>query len=117
MDVANLRKTLLELLDKWAAGALSEKEMHESAESLWEERDWPDLSPEDEGSVVVEALCQLDMLNAQWITKNDIPVIRKFLNTPPGQTSTAWVEWSRYWDNMDMERRRAEIADNAYYIL
>lgn len=106
---------LLDLLDKWEAGILSEAEVHENAEKLWEENDWPDYKEGDSRSIAIEVLSQLEILNHQLITKEDIPAIVHFLKTPGGQERDGWDAWRRYWNNLDLATRKERLKNHSYY--
>lgn len=36
----------------------------------------------------------------------DVPFIREFLNTPPGQEKEAYEQWQDYWSKVDFDERR-----------
>jgi len=110
------RECLLDLVHKWEAGILSEKDIHEIAEQLIEEKDLPQLSDSDPSSIEWEVLSQLDILNHQLITSEDIPAIIDFLSTPLGQEINGWRKWRAYWNNVDIEFRRHQLKNNPFYI-
>jgi hypothetical protein len=110
------RSTLRSLLLQWDSGKLTEKAIHEAAEGLWERYDWPEYSDTDDQSIAIEVLAQLEILNHQLITREDIPALLDFLETPPGQAARGWKQWRQYWDSIDFALRRRELATNPYYI-
>jgi hypothetical protein len=69
----------------------------------------------DPESIAIEVLSQLEILNHQLITTDDIPVIMEFLDTPPGEERDGWVKWQSYWKNVDYENRKRELIANPYY--
>ena len=79
------RNHLLDILDKWEVGNLSEVEVHEIAEKLFEQKNWPDCDEGNFRSILVEVLSHLEILNHQLITQEDIPAIVQFLKTPEGR--------------------------------
>lgn len=109
------RRRLLDLLDKWEEGILSEVEVHEQAEKLWEQNDWPDYDEGDSRSIGIEVLSQLEILNHQLITKEDIPAILHFLETPEGRERDGWDAWRRYWNNLDFTARKERLKNLPYY--
>lgn len=111
------RKLLLDLMDLWKKGDLDETQLHERAEALWEQKDWPLYAEDDPHSIAIEVLSQLDILNHQLITREDIPAIVDFLSTPEGQEKAGWDAWKRYWDDMNLEKRKNELKNNSYYIV
>src|SRR6478672_8912374 len=100
------RSTLLRLLARWEAGELTERQVHEKAETWWEAEEWPVLLETDPRSMQIEVLSVLDSLNVQWVTKQDIPAIRRFLRTPVGEETAGWRAWKRYWDGVDFDKRK-----------
>jgi hypothetical protein len=111
------RHELQTLLRLWEEGKHSERDVHEEAERLWEMgRPWPEYPEEDDRSIAVEVLSQLDILNHQLITREDIPAMLTFLSTPPDHARQGWSLWRDYWTNIDFARRREQLADNPYYI-
>ncbi len=110
------RETLELLLKNWGLDVLTEREVHEEAEILWEEvamsADYPEDDPR---SITAEVLSQLSVLNWQLIVVDDIPAILAFLATPPGQEPQAWQDWLDYWKNIDFEQRRISLLSNPYY--
>ncbi|MGH9894476.1 MAG: hypothetical protein ACREA0_21340 [bacterium] len=116
----NLKKLLRNLLLRWQAGDLDEKGVHREAVAHeasppWTQDEWPEYPDADPRSIVVEVLSQLSMLNAQWITRDDIPAILSFLDSTPGEEKQAWQNWEKYWEELDYRKRREEIAGNPFY--
>ncbi len=109
------RKTIIDLLARWRLDQLTEVELHEEIESIWERDDWSQYPHEDSRSILVEVLSQLEVLNHQLIIKEDIPAIVDFLSTPKGKELEAWKNWMAYWDNVDYERRKQLLKHNPYY--
>ena len=109
------RKQLLDLLKQWEAGTLSESQLHEKAEELWEQDEWSQLDKDNPRSIAIEVLSQLEILNHQLITTEDIPAIVNFLRTPIGQEQNGWKTWRQYWENIDLEARKQTLKDNPYY--
>lgn len=108
------RQTLEGLLEDWQKGRLSPRDVHERAEQIWEAHDdWP-RSPGEPGAILAEVVSNLDVLNHQLITKEDIPAFLEFLRTPPGQEAEAWDKWRRYWDAIDFEERERQFGDSLY---
>jgi hypothetical protein len=112
MELARL--SLQRLLDRWEVGEITERQVHEQAEAWWDAQEWPILPETDPRSIQLEVLSVLDSLNVQWVTKEDIPAIRHFLRTPVGGESVGWKTWRRYWDGVDFEKRKTELAGTYY---
>jgi hypothetical protein len=111
------REVLRELLERWRSGAVDEREVHETAEEMFETfPDGPPLVPHaDPRSIPIEVLSQLEILNVQLITPADIPALMKFLAAEPGQEEVAWQELTNYWKAIDFKRRLMELRDNPNY--
>jgi len=111
------RKLLLDLVAQWELGVLTEVQVHEKAEELWEQEDWPHCAEDNPHSIAIEVLSQLEILNHQLITREDIPAIVDFLRTPKGREESGWKTWRRYWENMDLEARKQILKNNPYYCI
>ena len=112
------RVKIVTLLNQWADGHVNECIVHEQAEEWLEQlSEQPSYPEENAQSILLEVLMQLDALNHQLITKEDIPTIRSFLATPPGTEQIGWTRWRKYWENLDLERRREELKSNPYYCI
>lgn len=110
------REMLAEVLERWKAGLITEAQVQEWAESFTDESDYPDVSHSEDDSIANEVLLRLDALPMMLLTKNDIPAVIRFLETPCGQAEEGWREWEAYWDSIDVEERRQEVADNPFYM-
>ena len=110
------REDLRDLLRRWAAGQLSEQEIHAEAESLWEAEEWPEVDEADDRSIPIEVLSQLDIMNHQLLMPDDIPALADFLNTPLGDALEGWRRWRRYWGGIDFDARRERLANHSFYV-
>ena len=110
------RSALVKLLESWLSGVINEREVHEQAETIMEQAEGiPNYVETDPRSIAMEVLVQLDILNHQLITTEDIPIIREFLATPAGKEAEAWVRWRQYWNTLDLRTRRLQLQSNPYY--
>ena len=109
------RGLLRELLNRWTSGELNAHQVHEQAEQLWDSLEQHQFPREDRRSIAAEVLSQLDILNHQLITPEDIPAMMQFLETPVGEELQAWDRWQRYWDELDMDERIESLKDDNYY--
>jgi hypothetical protein len=110
------RKILLTLLARWEEEHLDSAQVHIEAESLWDAEDcWPTYPKQDPRCIAVEVLCNLDLMNAQLIGREDIPAIRAFLETPEGDESSGWDAWESYWSTIDFDARERARGEDAYY--
>jgi hypothetical protein len=116
-DFKEIQEILIELLIKWQKSEITEQIIHERAEALADQyKSWPKFSRSKPQSIPFEVLSQLDILNAQWIIKDDVPIILEFLKTSKGKEEEAWEKWLEYWNNVDYEKRRNLIKHNEYYL-
>lgn len=110
------RQQLQDLLGRWQRGEIDERDVHEEAEIFWERyADDKEYGKGDSESIAMDILINLDSLDRQLVTREDIPAMLSFLATPPGQEHESWQVWERYWDSVDFEQRRQSLAGNGYY--
>lgn len=77
--------------------------------------EWRELPKADPRSIQYEVLSQLDVLNHQWITTDDIDAFLEFLAAPEGGEERAWARWEEYWDSVDYDARRETLRGNPDY--
>lgn len=110
------RDELKYLLRSWQSGEIDERVVHERAERIWRHSiPHVEYHEEDPKSIADEVLSNLEILDWQLITPDDIPAMLEFLNTLPGKEREGWQSWHSYWDSVDMEGRRLALLDNPYY--
>lgn len=111
------RQILRDLLQRWQSGAVSEKDVHEAAERMFEAfPDGPPVHPRaDPRSIPIEALSQLEILDVQLITRDDVGAFLEFLGTQEGHEKEAWERWTEYWRQIDFDQRLRDLAGNSYY--
>jgi|SRR5215831_1910626 len=110
------RDILLDLLRNWESGVFDETRVHAAAESLWEAAgDWPTYPKGDARSIAIEVLSNLDTMNVGFIGREDIPAMRAFLETSPGDEIDAWKTWDAYWAKVDFDVREQLLGADGYY--
>ena len=111
------RRELESILERWQRNELDERTAHDAAERLWERfgGEPPTYPENDDRSIGMEVLAQLEVLNHQLITPADIPAFLEFLHARRGEERAAWDEWRLYWKAIDYKRRAKELAGNPYY--
>ena len=110
------RDIIQTLLEKWGSGAIDERAVHEAAERLWDQfEEWPSFPEHLPESIAIEVLSHLEILNHQLMTREDIPAMLGFLDTPPGKELQGWEAWRRYWDELDFKSRQEALKRNPYY--
>jgi hypothetical protein len=112
---ADLTDKLRDLLLSWQHGEISAQRVHEEAEQLLETVGRPNLPETDRRAIPLEVVSQLDILNHQLITVDDIPVILEFLETPPEHELQAWSRWQSYWGSINYEARKGQLQGYPYY--
>ncbi|MGH2472453.1 MAG: hypothetical protein ACRDG6_08635 [Candidatus Limnocylindria bacterium] len=93
------RTNLPDLLERWRSGVIGERAVHEEAER----------------SIAFEVVSQLEILNVQLITAEDVPAFIEFLETPSGAEGAGWDRWQHYWDGIDFAKRLKDLVNNPYY--
>ncbi len=111
-----LRENILEVVKNWNESLISEFEVHNFAEKLLEQTEILDDS-ESIDEIASEVLVQLDIMNHQLITKDDIPAIIEFLKTPKEKEIKGWEIWKNYWENIDFNKRKIELKNNPFYLI
>ena len=113
----NLRNTIIDLLDRCENNIINEEIVLIEAEVLFGKHyldiDYP---KNDYRSIIIEVLSQLEIIHHQWILKDDISQIRKFLNTSTGNELNAWKDWENYWQNIDFKKRDILIKTSTFYM-
>src|SRR5438094_700895 len=101
------RERLRDLLGRWQKGVLDERAVHEAAEALSESYpgELPTYPHSDPRSIPIEVLSQLEILNWQLITREDIPALLDFLATQSGDEERGWERYQKHWENIDFDRR------------
>ena len=95
---------------------IDEREVHEEAERLCDHyEEWPMFPEHHPESIAIEVLSHLEILNHQLITREDIPAMLTFLDTPLGKELRGWKTWRRYWDGLNLHSRQNVLKNNPYY--
>ena len=116
VETLELCAALRSLMCRWAAGEIDAAKVHGVVEYLWDSfAEVPEFSLGDERSIAIEVLSQLEILDQQLVTPEDIPEILKFLSTPQGDEREAWSRWERYWDGLDYRERSRSLEGNPFY--
>lgn len=114
------KKPLKNILVKWLCGKINEAEVLDRAgiiESRYNSRNKKtNYKKSQVESIFEEVLYKLDGVHYQLIIKEDIPIIIKFLETKPNDTSEAWKIWNDYWRSIDYEKRKKELINSNFYI-
>lgn len=111
----SLKQDMLFHLAAWEKGEVDERFVHEWAEQELSTRGWRDFPADDPRAIEMEVLGLLEILNHELVIRKDVPEILAFLRTVPGEEPAAWARWRQYWNMIDFEARRQELADRQYY--
>lgn len=94
-----------EKLRHWQSGKISAAELHDWAEDRYSNHRW-----ETESDAVNEVLAQLDMMNMNLITTEDISVLSRAL------TSTHYLMvLNEHFKSIDMSNRKIQLANDPLY--
>jgi hypothetical protein len=104
------RDDLRSLLTAWQAGNHSAADIHSWAEARFAVSAW-----ECEDDVANEVLAQLDMLDMNLVTRDDIPDLLAMLDVPSGLGASASQQFEARMSSSDLERRRTELAADPMY--
>jgi hypothetical protein len=107
------RAEVADVLHCWQAGALSAADVHAWAEDLYGPAEYAD--GEDEESVTKHVLSELDMLNLNLITLEDVPHFLAFLETPPGRYADGAARFEAALTGRDLEGRRRALREDPFY--
>ena len=111
------KKALKNILTRWATGVYDEEQVLLEIEKIEiNDRIREKHRRTEYASILEEIAGQLGFLQHQYMMKSDAPVFLKFLNAEPGTYEQAWQEWEDYWENIDEDARRKELAKNPFYL-
>jgi hypothetical protein len=99
----SVRIKILNVLDRWKFGDISDVDVMYMSESIIE--DYRHKHPNGGDNIVEEVLYDLDILSSNGITRDDIPEIVAFLMASEGESESAWRRWREYWSKNEQARR------------
>ncbi len=111
------RAQLLDILQRWEVGLLTESQVQQLAESVTDQYDVPELPHHEDDSIAYEVLLYLDSLPAVLLTKEDIPALIAFLRTPSQCAEDGWQAWLEYWERVNDGERREQLRKNPFYFV
>lgn len=109
------RLVVLDLLGRWERGELSPPLVLEEAEAALDGAGWPEFPESDPRSIPIEVMSHLEVLNHQFLTVEDVPAMRRFLETPDGLEPEGWNSWVRYLDGIELASRKAALSQDPFY--
>ncbi len=109
------RDELVDLLAKWERSELT-------AQQVWgwvSDRYWPgDTEIDDwEGdlSATNEILAELDSMDINLVLVDDVPIHRRFLASPQGQTAQAFEAWKSELESINYRQRQRSLRDDPMF--
>jgi len=112
----NLKDKIYSLLNRWRTDSISKEQVLIEAEDLFGKYyKGVDFPMSDYKSILIEILSQLEIINHQWIIKDDIPAILEFMKTSKGNELQAWEKWEEYWNKIDFEKREKLLGNCEFY--
>src|SRR5579883_2712628 len=105
------------MLRDWAEGRVAEYQVHLWAQELYPSREGCEYEDWDENdeSVLRDVLGDLDMLDMNLRSAEDVPIYLDFLATPRDQYAAGHAEYRRRLEAIDLDRRREQLKDVPYY--
>jgi hypothetical protein len=104
------RSDLRRLLDEWSRGRQTAAQVHDWAEARFAVNAW---SCEDD--IANEVLAELDTLDMNLLTTEDIPVLLAMLNLPRGQASLAHDQLRAHFAEISLDARKKELSVDPVY--
>jgi len=106
------REDIIRILVAWQAGELGAKEVHAWAEDRYATSNF-EIEEEDE--VAQEVLSNLDCLDVNLTTLEDVPTFLEMLRLPKDQVEKALVLLREYSNSVDMKERMRRYANDPFY--
>lgn len=109
------RVDLIRTLQDWQSNTIDAVKIFDWANEAYLNNQYAYEDWEGDNSVSNEIMAHLDNLNISLVTKDDIPAMLEFLDTPPGQFDVGYKKWIQYVDSIDIRRRQKELGDLPFY--
>jgi hypothetical protein len=92
-------------------------ELHEWAEGNYlndgvQYEDWDEI---EEHSVTNEVLAELDMMDMNLMTTEDVPAYLDFLETPPALFEEGYKRLQQCLEQIDIKKRAAALSADPFY--
>jgi hypothetical protein len=110
MPCIALRSEIESILRRWQSGELTHVEVFDWANNRFCTSQW---DPEDE--IVNEVLSELDTLNINLTTADDISHLLGLLKIPSGELEIARSHQVAYSKTIDLQSRRAALVNDPFY--
>lgn len=114
------RQNIIEKLIDWQTGRLSSEEIFDWANDNWvpHEDQYEDHEYSSSGeyqSVTRDVINYLEELFRLDITKDDIPELLKYLQTPKGQYEKGNQKLTNYFNSINWDKRNEKLKDKKPY--
>ncbi|RMD85738.1 MAG: hypothetical protein D6815_01200 [Candidatus Dadabacteria bacterium] len=104
------RNEIRSILLSWKRGEMSSAEVHD-----WGEQRYAVDGFEPEDEIVNEILSNLDILDINLVTPEDIPDFLRMLDYPRGQEAEALAFLDKRGESFDLQDRMRHYADDPFY--
>ena len=110
MNMILSRRELQNILKQWLNGSLSAADVH-----AWAEERYLSESYEPEDQVTNIILRELDTIDMNLITKEDVPIFLEMVNDKALTEQEAEKKWNLYSQSIDLKKRMKELASDPLY--
>lgn len=104
------REDIIKVLVAWQTGAIGPTEVHE-----WAEERYASSNFEPEDDVTSEVLSNLDCLDINLTTLEDVPTFLQMLQLPQAQSDEAFRLLREHGDSVDINERMRRYANDPFY--
>lgn len=109
------RKELSDVLAQWQRGELTAQEVWDWVSARY----WPGDTEIDDWeldlSATNEILAQLDSMDINLVVVDDVPMHRRFLDSPKGKTAHAYEVWKSELDSINYRQRQKDLRDDPMF--
>ncbi|HHP7236477.1 MAG TPA: hypothetical protein ACFCUC_17730 [Desulfobacterales bacterium] len=109
------RSKIIKILKAWENNKATVQEVWKWANEHYfpGETDFDDW--EGDNSAANEVLCELDSLDMNLVTQEDIPIHIEFLETPKGKFEIGFQRWQKKIKSIDFKERCKKLRSHRIY--
>lgn len=107
----NSRPAVRELVDGWELDRYTDEQVRARAEHLLDSG--PEGVPAGDEDLL-EVLLQLDAMQHQLLTRDDIPALKRLLDESIDMDARL-ARWRSYFDGVDLRKRAMSLRDRDFY--
>lgn len=104
------RSEIENLLRCWQSGELTHQQVFDWANDRFATSLW-----DTEDEIANEVLAELDTLNINLTTTEDIPYLLQLLTIPSGQIETVLTQQKAYSKSVNIKARQVALANDSFY--